>query len=1284
MTIVLLSTSFVNAEPTITNDCGSNHDSFVQEYKVGLESYLGVLKSKNPLPNDALKAALYYLNRNEQKDFESATKILKELLEDQTNTIDGKDFLYYLWIKNKYPDSLEGIAPTATINPINDPDGFLSLIPNYLSAGTNKNEILQKLSDNALNKNWLAENDPEDLENLVLGLLMLYDLSPTNDETDKLIGMRAEMTLDYLFTIQAATTINGEYEIPSVNSETEYAYPVNDNDFKSWNTLLLEIPDSGVLPTEPGILIAGYCAHAKTKQLFRDKNVVLKTTMGGVNHPVVNLNNENNFLISSFQKTSSDNLGGRPVSARFYYLGNSFDENAYMNFWSRTKPSSEQVVDKTHSSFQYSGGQGTVLMGELTGDDCEEPNIYLGQSTDLKVNILATPEGEYAALLVYGGDSSNPVYLGLRFNNKMLLESIKARYKPLSKETPTTMFNDLFTYGGVIFPNETTNTSYVLEVLPSSWYQPILDDLEDSTITNQFSEGCDNSADACFENANRKYLLSKYLKDSSLTFDTDKIVYDSNITGENHEFKLLFDQSFLVDSVAQTSGDDDSIIRKISSGSTNYLIQDGSAINIYPGQGAVTLKLNFTTTVVEDTKSGNGISGEGISGTSQDQDSTNIDYTINPNQKLSFISNGFINALSSDYTITCSDINDLLPNIDFQGLVTQGCIINNLNNHKTTLALVYDNEETNVQSKILLLAANFFPAKKWDSSGTIIDNDAVSFDENMCSEITSQDNSFTECGTIFTSSQTNKDDINVWVNELNSIIIFSEDEDPLTSGWADGFTDFISGLFSNGELSFEPGELSSFDRAYFNKISVGGVDKSLSVVKNPLDQYKLLFDNVAFDASKINGNSMIGDNKQLVTTTDASLWSSIKSFRLSSKGDGSDYNAVCGNNIKELGEECDTNQGVVCENNHDFTKTCNSNCEWDDSDCEQCVDLDNDGYLDNSCTDIPDGKKGGDWLDAVPSSKTSATGFNCSFVEGEDCSTNFSNDGVKINPPQDNYKYAGCPQCVYPGAPEYCDRIPNSNPYHEIGCIYDEDVVDTSSFDCPENDGSTCDFICGAVSHSERTPVETCTPNTQVGCVEGYCLDSNDDGTGDTCVECTTNEQCQDSGYTFCNQTTNQCSYQLLPPCFTGDTLITMANDLKKPIKDVRVGDELLSYDLEKKMLVKTTVLKLIIHDNAKKLLVINGDLEVTPEHPVYSNKGWVEVGSLVVGDYLFDKDMNKIRIDSIKQKPNDKLVYNLHVTKPNDYFANGYLVHNKFVVGDDEGQCNPQTGENCDYDTQN
>jgi len=129
-------------------------------------------------------------------------------------------------------------------------------------------------------------------------------------------------------------------------------------------------------------------------------------------------------------------------------------------------------------------------------------------------------------------------------------------------------------------------------------------------------------------------------------------------------------------------------------------------------------------------------------------------------------------------------------------------------------------------------------------------------------------------------------------------------------------------------------------------------------------------------------------------------------------------------------------------------------------------------------------------------------------------------------------------------------------------------------------------------------------------------------------------------------------------PCFLSGTQITMADGSKKNIEDVAAGDYVLSYNLKENKYEKDRVVKTFKHNKEESsdyYLVINNILKVTPNHPIYVNGEWRRADSLKIGDNLFANKVTEIKKVYEKQE-----TYNLEVEKNHNYFAEGFLAHNK------------------------
>ncbi|MCD6381200.1 MAG: DEAD/DEAH box helicase, partial [Candidatus Odinarchaeota archaeon] len=135
--------------------------------------------------------------------------------------------------------------------------------------------------------------------------------------------------------------------------------------------------------------------------------------------------------------------------------------------------------------------------------------------------------------------------------------------------------------------------------------------------------------------------------------------------------------------------------------------------------------------------------------------------------------------------------------------------------------------------------------------------------------------------------------------------------------------------------------------------------------------------------------------------------------------------------------------------------------------------------------------------------------------------------------------------------------------------------------------------------------------------------------------------------------------------CFPQGTLIMYADGSEGDIKDVNVGDHLLSYDIEQKEFRNVTVLKKFSRF-VKELINIETDdgslITTTPEHPFMTSSSWKNAGEITLGESVYLLKGGEVRPFKVVKKYRVKgrfLVYNLSLEDPNVFFANKFLVHN-------------------------
>lgn len=119
--------------------------------------------------------------------------------------------------------------------------------------------------------------------------------------------------------------------------------------------------------------------------------------------------------------------------------------------------------------------------------------------------------------------------------------------------------------------------------------------------------------------------------------------------------------------------------------------------------------------------------------------------------------------------------------------------------------------------------------------------------------------------------------------------------------------------------------------------------------------------------------------------------------------------------------------------------------------------------------------------------------------------------------------------------------------------------------------------------------------------------------------------------------------------CFHGNTLINMWGGGRKLIRDIAVGDKVVSWDEETQTFVEGNVTHTFNRKVSKILRVRTGKsnnpsdlMYVTEEHPfLVKNKGWVKAGELVTGDVLLHYSVsNRMKLSNPRfdQDINDNL----------------------------------------------
>lgn len=149
--------------------------------------------------------------------------------------------------------------------------------------------------------------------------------------------------------------------------------------------------------------------------------------------------------------------------------------------------------------------------------------------------------------------------------------------------------------------------------------------------------------------------------------------------------------------------------------------------------------------------------------------------------------------------------------------------------------------------------------------------------------------------------------------------------------------------------------------------------------------------------------------------------------------------------------------------------------------------------------------------------------------------------------------------------------------------------------------------------------------------------------------------------------------------CFSGDTKITMADGTETPIKLLRVGEQLLTYDEINHEQVTTEIVFVKKYNTSVGIAEIylpnNKSIIFTKNHTLLTDNGWkaldvegalrenpnLEITLLTKEDKLIDKNGNTVDIIDIVDRPElDGIpVYNIDVEPYDTYLAEGIVAHN-------------------------
>lgn len=129
--------------------------------------------------------------------------------------------------------------------------------------------------------------------------------------------------------------------------------------------------------------------------------------------------------------------------------------------------------------------------------------------------------------------------------------------------------------------------------------------------------------------------------------------------------------------------------------------------------------------------------------------------------------------------------------------------------------------------------------------------------------------------------------------------------------------------------------------------------------------------------------------------------------------------------------------------------------------------------------------------------------------------------------------------------------------------------------------------------------------------------------------------------------------------CFDIETsFITMADGTKKNIKDIKIGDNVKSFDILNNRFTVSEVLKITINE-VDEIFVLD-NIICTDTEPFLTEKGFFRLNQINDGQVLFGDNLKKYELKNRNKIIGKKLVMNLSVSEPNTFIVNDLIVHNK------------------------
>lgn len=146
--------------------------------------------------------------------------------------------------------------------------------------------------------------------------------------------------------------------------------------------------------------------------------------------------------------------------------------------------------------------------------------------------------------------------------------------------------------------------------------------------------------------------------------------------------------------------------------------------------------------------------------------------------------------------------------------------------------------------------------------------------------------------------------------------------------------------------------------------------------------------------------------------------------------------------------------------------------------------------------------------------------------------------------------------------------------------------------------------------------------------------------------------------------------------CFPGDMLVTMAGGSKRPLRDIKPGDVVVTVDPATKQAATVRVTELTVHEaknyaitrllllsvcgKGREIRLSSRLLQATPNHPMLTLQGEKKMGELVIGDKVLSPDGVFTVWDKQESAGGMQRVYNIVTAGEGTFIMNGVMVLQK------------------------